>query len=442
MSLKTLLGGALAVALVAGPMAAEVRAQPKEMFIPLLVYRTGPYAPSGIPIANGFVDYFTLLNERDGGINGVKLAWEECETQYKTDLGVECYEKLKGKGPTGAALVNPYSTGITYQLIPKAPVDKVPVFSMGYGMAAAADGRWFPWVFSFPTTYWSQASAVIRYIAQQDGGVDKLRGKKIVHIYHNSPYGKEANPTLETLARQMGFELTLLAVDHPGQEQGATWLQVRRINPDWIFMSGWGVMNQVAIKEAASKGLKMDHFIGNWWSANESDVVPAGDGAKGYKGATFHAPGTGFKVHADLFKFVYDKGKGGGKKDAVGEALYNRGVVNAMLSAEAIRTAMTRYGNKPLTGEQVRWGMENLNLTEARLEQMGMKGFTHPIKVTCEDHEGNGPVLIQQWDGRKWTIVSDWIPPMRDVVRAKIETAAVEEGKKAGYTERDCAKEK
>jgi len=442
MSLKTLLGGALAVALVAGPMAAEVRAQPKEMFIPLLVYRTGPYAPSGIPIANGFVDYFTLLNERDGGINGVKLAWEECETQYKTDLGVECYEKLKGKGPTGAALVNPYSTGITYQLIPKAPVDKVPVFSMGYGMAAAADGRWFPWVFSFPTTYWSQASAVIRYIAQQDGGVDKLRGKKIVHIYHNSPYGKEANPTLETLARQMGFELTLLAVDHPGQEQGATWLQVRRINPDWIFMSGWGVMNQVAIKEAASKGLKMDHFIGNWWSANESDVVPAGEGAKGYKGATFHAPGTGFKVHADLFKFVYDKGKGGGKKDAVGEALYNRGVVNAMLSAEAIRTAMTRYGNKPLTGEQVRWGMENLNLTEARLEQMGMKGFTHPIKVTCEDHEGNGPVLIQQWDGRKWTIVSDWIPPMRDVVRAKIETAAVEEGKKAGYTERDCAKEK
>ena len=442
MTLKTLMSGALAAALVAGPMAAAAPAQPKEMFIPLLVYRTGPYAPSGIPIANGFVDYFTLLNERDGGINGVKLTWEECETQYKTDLGIECYEKLKGKGPTGAAVVNPYSTGITYQLIPKASVDKVPVFSMGYGMTAAADGRWFPWVFSFPTTYWSQASAVIRYMAQQEGGMDKLRGKKIVHIFHNSPYGKEANPTLETLARQMGFELTLLAVDHPGQEQGATWLQVRRINPDWIFMSGWGVMNQVAVKEAASKGFKMDHFIGNWWSANESDVVPAGDGAKGYKGATFHAPGTNFKVHADLFKFVYDKGKGGGNKDAVGEALYNRGLVNAMLSAEAIRTAMTKYGNKPLNGEQVRWGMENLNLTEQRLEQLGVKGFTHPIKVTCEDHEGNGPVLIQQWDGKKWTIVSDWISPMRDVVRAKIETAAVEEGKKLGYAMRDCAKEK
>jgi len=431
--------GLLALAVVLGPLTGVVSAQSPGIFIPLLVYRTGPYAPSGIPIANGFVDYFTLLNERDGGVNGVKLVWEECETQYDTKQGVECYERLKGKSPV---LVNPYSTGITYQLIPKAPVDKVVVFSMGYGMTAAADGRWFPWVFSFPTTYWSQASAVIRYIGQQEGGLEKLKGKKIVHIFHNSPYGKEANPTLEELARKYGFELTLLAVDHPGQEQKATWLQVRRLNPDWIFMSGWGVMNQVAVKEAVVTGIKMDHFIGNWWSANDSDVVPAGEGAKGYKGATFHAPGTNFKIFQEIVKNVYDKGKGAGKKEEMGAPLYNRGIVNAMLAAEAIRTAMGKYGNKVLTSEQVRWGFENLNLTEARLDQMGMKGFTHPIKVTCEDHEGNGPVLIQQWDGKKWSIVSEWLAPMRDVVRPKLEASAVEEGKKLNYTQRDCAKEK
>src|SRR6266850_918080 len=387
----------LAALVIASP--ALVAAQPKDMFIPLLVYRTGPYAPSGIPIADGFVDYFTLLNERDGGINGVKVVWEECETQYDNKQGVECYERLKGKSPV---LVNPYSTAITYSLIPKASVDKVVVFSMGYGMSAASDGRWFPWVFNFPTNYWSQASAVIRYIGQQEGGLEKLKGKKIVHIFHNSAYGKEANPTLEELSKKYQFELTLLAVDHPGQEQKATWLQVRRLNPDWIFMSGWGVMNQVAVKEAVSVGFKMDHLIGNWWSANDSDVVPAGEGAKGYKGATFHAPGTNFKVHADLLKFV----------------------------------------NEPLTAEQVRWGFENLNLTEQRLEQVGMKNFTHPVKVSCEDHEGSGPVLIQQWDGKKWNVVSDWIAPMRDVVRPKIEAAAVDESKKLGYTMRDCAKEK
>src|SRR5262245_36779160 len=430
--------GLVALAIALGPLAGAVSAQ-QSIFIPLLVYRTGPYAPSGIPIANGFVDYFAMVNERDGGINGVKSAWEECETQYDTKQGVECYERLKSKNPV---LVNPYSTGITYQLIPKAPVDKVVVFSMGYGMSAASDGRWFPYVFSLPTNYWSQASAVIRYIGTQEGGLDKLKGKKIAHIFHNSPYGKEANPTLEELAKKHQFELTLLAVDHPGQEQKSTWLQVRRLNPDWIFMSGWGVMNQVAVKEAAAIGFKMDRFIGNWWSANDSDVVPAGDGAKGYKGATFHAPGTNFKVHADVVKHVYDKGKGAGKKEDMGQPLYNRGLVNAMFSAEAIRTAMGKFGNKPLTGEQVRWGFENLNLTEATLDKLGMKGFTHAVKASCEDHEGNGAVLIQQWDGKKWNVVSEWVQPMRDVVRPKIEAAAVEEGKKLNYTMRDCAKEK
>src|SRR5260370_1300614 len=219
-----------------------------------------------------------MINERDGGVNGVGLVVEECEPQYDTKQGVECYERLKGKDG-GGMVFNPLSTAITYQLIRKAGVDKIVIHSMGYGMTAAADGRWFPWVFTFPTTYWSQASSVIRYIGQQEGGLDKLKGKKIVHIYHNSAYGKEANPTLEELARLHGFELTLLAVDHPGQEQKATWLQVRRINPAWVFMSGWGVMNQVAVKEAAAINFPMDHFIGNWWAASEADSIPCRDGS-------------------------------------------------------------------------------------------------------------------------------------------------------------------
>jgi len=439
MTRRTLCIVLLAAAVGLGPLMAVAPAQDKTIFIPLLVYRTGPYAPSGIPIANGASDYFNLVNARDGGINGVKIAFEECETQYDTKQGIECYERLKAKNPV---LVNPYSTGITYQLIPKAPVDKVVVHSMGYGMTASADGRWFPWVFNFPMTYWSQASAFVKYVGQQEGGMEKLKGKKIVHIYHNSPYGREANPTLEDLARQLGFELTLLAVDHPGQEQKATWLQVRRINPDWIYISGWGVMNQVAVREAGAHGMKMDRVVGNWWTGTEADVVPAGDGAKGYKSMTFHAPGANFTVHQDILKHLYDKGKGAAKKEAVGEVLYNRMLINAMLNVEAVRTAMTKHGNKPLTGEQARWGFENLNLTEQRLEQLGMKGLLRPLRVTCENHEGNGLALVQQWDGKKWTIVSDWIEPMRDVVRPKLEAAAVEEAKKLNYTMRDCAKEK
>ena len=427
------------VLILAGLLSERVAAQPNEIFIPVLVYRTGPYSPSGVPVANGRVDYLALVNARDGGINGVKIAWEECETEYDTQKGVQCYDRLRGKGATAVWTL---STPLMYQLIPRSPTEKISVMNFGAGMAAAADGRWFPWVFIFPTTYWGQGSAVIRYIGQREGGVEKLRGKKIVHIFLDNAYGKEANPILETLARRFGYRLTLLPVNPPGEKQNATWLQVRRLGPDWIFFSGWGVMIQVALKEAAALNYPMDRFIGNWWSASESYVVPAGPAAKGYIGATFHAPGAAFPVHRDILKFVYDTGKGAGKREAVGEVLYNRGVLGAMYEVEAIRTAMTKYGSGTIpTGEQVRWGFEHLNLSERRLEELGMKGFAPPLRVTCEDHEGAGPVMFQQWDGKTWNKISDWIPVMHDVVRPKLEAAAAEEGKRLGHTMRDCAKE-
>jgi len=424
-------------------MVLAAMAQEKSIFIPLLSYRTGPYAPSGVPSLNGFNDYFNLLNERDGGIEGVKIVFEECEMQYDTKQGVECYERLKSLHG-GAVLVNPFSTAVVYSLVPKAPIDKVVIHSAGYGMTASADGRWFPWVFNFPMTYWSQASAFVRYVGQLEGGLEKLKGKKIAHVYHNSAYGKEANPTLEDLSQKYGFELTQLAVDHPGQEQKATWLQIRRLNPDWIYLSGWGVMNQVAVKEALAIGFTMDRMIGNWWSGSEADMVPSGEAAKGYRSMAFHAPGANFKVHQDIFKFVYDRGKGTFANDRarVGEVLYNRTIITGMLNTEAIRTAIRKFGQKPPSKDQVRWGFENLDLTENRLEQLGFKGMMRPLKVACENHEANGVAMVQRWDGKKWATISDGIEPMRDEVRPKIEAAAVDEAKKFGYTLRDCAKEK
>jgi len=419
----------------AGPaMAAE------EQFFPMLVYRTGPYAPSGIPVANGFRDYYTMLNKRDGGINGVTVTFEECETQYNTKLGIECYEKLKGKGSTGATIINPASTGLTYQLIPKASVDKIPIMTMGYGRTAAADGRVFKWVFNFPTTYWSQASAFVRYIGQESGGLDRLAGKSIALIYHNSAYGKEPIPVLEALSEKYGYGLQLIAVDHPGQEQKAAWLQVRRHKPDWVFLWGFGVMNQVAIKEAAANGFPMERMLGVWWSGTESDVVPAGDDAIGYKAGTFHAPGSDFPLFQDIVKYVYNGDVEEAKRNHWGEILYNRTILSSVYGTEAVRTAMARWGNKPMTGEQVRWGLENLNVTEERLAELGLNGFARALKITCEDHESGGSVIIQQWTGKQWKLITDWIEPMHDVVRPMIEKAAAAYAKENNITPRDCSK--
>jgi len=112
--------------------------------------------------------------------------------------------------------------------------------------------------------------------------------------------------------------------------------------------------------------------------------------------------------------------------------------MNAVYSTEAIRTAMNKFGNKSMSGEQVRWGLENLDLTAARLSKLGLDEFTKPHKITCEDHEGSGPVIFQQWDGAKWSLVSGWIEPMRDVVRPLIEKAAADYAKENNITPRDC----
>lgn len=433
-----LLTKALAVAAVVMPLTTAVT-HAYEITIPGTVYRTGPYAPNGIPWANGIADYFAMLNERDGGIEGVKINYIECETAYNTKQGVECYEKTKGAG-SGALVYQPMSTGITYQLIPKATEDKIPVFSMGYGRTSAANGKVFPYVFNMPATYWDQASVFIKYIGEKEGGMDKLKGKKIALVYHNSAYGKEPIRTLEELAKKHGFELQLLAVDHPGQEQKATWLQIRREKPNWILMWGWGVMNSVAIKEAASIRFPMDHFIGVWWSGSENDVLPAGAGANKYLSGTFHASGDSFRAHDDIKKFVYDKGKGHGDKDRIGEVLYNRGIAAAVWTSEAIRNAMRIHNTKTPTSEQVRDGFESLNVDAKRLAVLGLEGFTYPIKVTCENHTGPGKVALQQWDAKekKWSLVTGFYESDHDVIDKLIAEDSANYAKENNITPRTC----
>ncbi len=428
-----------AAALVSAGIA---HAQTNEQFVPMNGYWVGPYAAGGSGIFGGMIDYLAMLNARDGGINGVKITWEKCETEYNNARGVECYERTKKKGSTGATLVHPLSTGITYSLIDKGTADKVPIVSIGYGRTDASDGRVFPYVFPLITNYWSQNTAKIKFIGSKEGGMDKLKGKKIVNIYHDSAYGKETIPVLDAQAKKYGFTVTHIPVPHPGNEQGAQWLQVRQIKPDWVILRGWGVMNPTALKAAAKVGFPRNKMIGVWWSGAEEDTIPAGDAAKGFIAAGFNVAGTNYPVVKEIEKFVYAKGKGEMEdKSRVGSIYYNRGVVHGIITAEAIRKAQEKYGKKPMTGEQIRWGLENLNIDDKRLAALGATGFMQSLKVTCLDHEGGGAVKFQEWNGSKWNVITDWIQPDRELVRPMIEQSAAAYAKEKGITPRDCSKE-
>ncbi|WP_319824971.1 ABC transporter substrate-binding protein [Thalassovita sp.] len=401
----------LITAAVAGIMAAAPAMA--DLTFTSLSYRTGPYAANGIPFADGYTDYFTLLNERDGGIGGEKINMIECETGYNTEKGVECYESTKG---SGALVYQPLSTGITYQLIPKATADGIPVHSMGYGRTSAANGDVFKWVFNYPATYWDGASIAVKHIMDVEGG--DIKGKKIALVYHNSAYGKEPIRTLEELSKKHGFELSLLAVDHPGQEQKSQWLQIRRERPDYVLMWGWGVMNQVAIQEAANIRFPMDKFIGIWWSGSENDVLPAGDGANGYKALALANPGSDFAIYDDMKKYVVDAGKAAGAGDQLGTVLYNRGMYAAMLAAEAVKTAQAMHGVAAINAAQMRDGMENLEMTEAKMAALGLADFAPEFKSSCQNHGGSGVGKVQQWDAgaKKWSVITDWIAADREIV--------------------------
>ena len=440
MEMKHITQGLIAASIAATSLTAATAAVADEsQFVGALVYRSGPYAPAGVPYADGFSDYINMLNERDGGVNGVHLDLEECDFGYNTDKGVECYERMKNNGPTGMPAVMPLSTGVTYALLDRVVADEIPLITSAYGRADAADGTVFPWVFVPPTTYWAGADIGINYIASEEGGYDQLNGKKIALVYHQSAYGKEPIKTLEYLAAEHGFELSLFPVPHPGLEQKSTWLKIgRQLRPDYVLMWGWGVMNATAIKEAAAVNFPRDKFIGIWWSGNEPDVIPAGDAAIGYKSMQFTGSGT-FPIHAEIKEVLYSKGLGSADSvDKVGQQAYNRGVMAGILLTEAMSSAMNASVNAPVTGKQMQWALDRLDLTAARIYELGAAGMMDPIKLSCADHAGQGRAKMTQWDGSSWQNITDFIEPNDELLWDLYKTSAAKYAAEKGITPRSC----
>ena len=414
---------ALVVAVASSLAAPSAFAQAKEQFFPLLSYRTGPYAPNGVPWANGKQDYIKMINARDGGINGVKLTYEECETGYATDRGVECYERLKSK--PGVALFDPQATGITFALTEKVVNDKVALVTLGYGLSVAQDGQAFKWNFPLMGSYWTGADILIQHLGKKEGGLDKLKGKKITLVYHDSPFGKEPIPLLQERARQLGFELAMIPVTAPGVDQKSAWLQVRQNRPDYVLLWGWGVMNSTALKEAQATGYPRDKMYGVWWAGAEPDVKDVGEGAKGYNALALNTAGTQPKVIQDILKLVHDKGQGTGPKDEVGSVLYTRGVIIQALSIEAVRRAQERFGKgKVMTGEQVRWGLENLALDDKKLAALGLTGVIRPVSTSCADHMGSSWARVETWDGAKWNVGADWYQADEQILKPMVKAGA------------------
>jgi len=419
-----------------GALIAAPAAMAQDQFVPLLVYRTGQFAPLGIPWADGKQDYLKLVNAK-GGVNGVKISFEECETAYDTAKGVECYERLKNKDG-GASGFDPQSTGITFAVSDKAPGDKRSIVTMGYGLSQSANGTVFEWNFPLLGNYWTAADSMIQDILKKEKG--SLKGKKIALVYHDSPYGKEPIPLLQKRAAKEGFELMLLPVTAPGVEQKSTWLQVRQQRPDYVLLWSAGVMTPTAIREAQATNFARDKIYSIWWAGSDHDVKDIGAGAKGYNTVTIHNTAEHDKVHDEVKSAVYGKGQGTASNvSSVGAMAHTRGMVISMLQVEAIRAAQEKYGKgKVMSPEQVRWGLENLNLTQEKLNALGFGKILRPVKTSCTNHLGTDWSRIAQWDGSKWNVVSDWYQADQAMVAPLVKEYADKYAKEKNVTPRSC----
>ncbi len=411
-----------------------------QQLFPLSSYRTGPYAPSGIPQWAGYRDYFNYLNDK-GGVDGVKIFVQECETAYTVERAFECYERYKN-GYDGApvAVLFTTSSGFDAAVSDKARADKLPVVSVAGGREDAVDGSVFPYQFPLLFDYWTESSIVVDYIAKQVGGYDKLKGLKIATVYHDSGYGRDTIEALATLSKKYGFEDIEIPVPHPGEQQQAQWQQIKQAGADWVFLRAWGVMSPVAIKTAARVGFPADHIIGDIWTGSEEDVKPAGAAAKGYLAVSVFPPGTDSKISQVIKKEIVDTGKSDLKDvSRFGSVYYNAGLIQAILYAEVLHTGHQKFGNRPLTTAEGHWAIEHLDLTPERIEALGATGLISPIRITAADHEGSPAAKIQQWDGAAWHAKTDWLSGDRALFHDAIFAKAAAYAKEKNLPTRDAA---
>lgn len=442
---RALLGLVTASAIVTAAVApSTANAQAQEQYFGIPSSRVGPFAAMGTGYYGGIIDYLMYVNMKEGGVNGVKLTWEECETEYNAARTVECYQRLLTKGNQRMVVFDPLGTPGAYAVIGRVTADNVVLAQWGFGRTDAADGRVWPWVFGAHSNYWTQIAYQMGFIAQKEGGVDKMKGKTLVHLHIDTAFGREPLPAMRIIAKDWGVRLIELAVPFPGLEQQSQWLQIRREKADWVTFWGAGSgMNSTGMTNAARVGFPRDRIVYVTFGGAEEDMLPAGEAAKGTFVTSNAMPGLTFPLVQDIEKVVYGAGKGNlANPKRIGTVYWNRGVTAAAAWVEALRNAQKIHNKvgKTVNGAEFRDGYEALDMNPARLKQLGMEGMLPPFKLSCANHEGAGRFKMMQWGGTKFDLVTpDWgLPPDPAFIRKLIEESAVKYATENNITLRKC----
>ncbi len=408
MSQRVRLGISLSLGLM-GLLLGPAFAQDKELVIGMQCDRTGATQIVGTTLCPAYHDYVALVNSK-GGVEGYKIKVIEIDNEYKVPPAMEAHERFKMEG---AVIDSVYGTPQIAALNKKLEEDKILGTSPGFGTAAAADGKKYPYTFPIAASYWSQGAAAVKFAKDKLGG--SLKGKKIAYLYYDNPAGKEPIAVLEDLAASEGFELRTFAVPAPGVEMAAQALDITgRFKPDFVITHLFGRSPSVSIKELKGKGFPLSKVVALVWGSAEADINAAGGfgTAEGYSCMQFAGVGHEYPVITQINAMYKAQGKEPPKEQA-NSVIYNRGVFQAAIHLEAIRNAIKAKGGGKPTGEEVKSGME-------QIKDFTLDGLVPPLNITPEDHEGGGWVQIWTVKGGKFEKATEWFQAYRDVVKKHI----------------------
>lgn len=392
--------------LVAGAFSGMASA--KEFIVGLQCDRQGPTMNVGRAICPGFHDYMALFNSQKRIKGGHTIRVMEIDHGYTVPRGMEAYERHKAAGVMSIAL---YGTPHTVALTPKLQEDHILGTSPGFGSAAGANGKRFPYLFPAAATYWSQAATGIKFIMERWKG---SKPPKIAFLYYDNPAGREAIPILEDLQKMVGYKLQQYAVPAPAIEMRPQVLDIsRKYKADIVLVHLFGRGPGVALKEFTRVGFPRNRMLGFVWAGGEADIEIAGwKQSQGYYNMQLAMVGFKHVVHEEIIALRKSQGKGPPPQLMKSSVYYNRGASWAMLHSEAIRAAVEKNGAN-INPVMVREAME-------RIDGYGERGFMPPFKMTPLDHEGGGFVRIFQIKGKGHVPVTGWIQGYRDVVMKRV----------------------
>jgi len=427
-----------AVTLVLAAGLPQVSFSQETQYFPIPSSRIGPFSAMGTGYYGAQIDYMNYVN-MTGGVNGVMLTWQECETEYNAVKTVECYQRLTTKDGQKMVVFDTLGTPGAYSVINRMAADNVVLAQYGYGRSDAADGRVWPWVFNAASTYWNQIAVKLRFMAEIESKIKNdslteaqakkvMKGKKIVHLHIDSAFGREPLPAMRKIAADWGITLVEIAVVSPGLEQQSQWLQIRQEKPDWVTFWGAGSgMNSTGMTSAARINFPRDRMMYVTFGGAEEDMFPAGQAAVGTYVVMNAIPGN-YPLVEKIKQTVYGAKKGNmSDQNRVGTVYYNRGLGAAMMWVEGLRNAQRIHNKvgKAVTGAEFRDGYEAINLTPARMAELGVPGMLAPFAFTCANHEGAGKFALMQWDGKKFNSVRPYTAPLDPVfIRQILEESA------------------